>query len=91
MNSIKLPGANVVFHAPSNWDEAKHGKCSDLHVFVTPERVCISVWEPTPEERARILAGDNVVLSVAGNQVPVHLSVASIREQGQQLAYLVAE
>lgn len=40
--------------------------------------VLSSVWEPSPAERAKIAAGENVELLVWGGQPPVALSVTDV-------------
>lgn len=55
---------------------------------VSPEGgiVVLSVWEPTPEERAAIAAGANVVLGVwAAQTPPVYVGIG----QGEQFEPLV--
>jgi hypothetical protein len=80
MQPIKLPGAKN-YGAPMNWDESKDGPCLALPVLFQ-DRVCTSVWTFSPEERARIGRGENLVLQIPGGQPPVMLSVADIRGSG---------
>lgn len=70
----RIAGAHVDLGAPSGWDKGRDGPCRSLPIRVV-EGVCQSAWEPTPDELAMLVAGGLVVLSVAGAQPPVMLSV----------------
>jgi hypothetical protein len=69
--------ATHFFGAPKGWDEEKDGKCSVLPVLVV-EHVHASVWKFSDEERARIAAGENLVLYCYGAQTPVALEINHI-------------
>jgi len=73
MNPLNFPGVNRNYTAPKGMDN-----CGTLPVHVD-QGVCHSVWEPTEDERRRIAAGENVVLSIWGHQPPVAVTVASIQ------------
>lgn len=72
-------GANAFPGAPKNWDPKRDGQCGALPVRVTleGERIvkCESAWEPTPAEVELLKNGGQVILTVAGWQVPVSLRV----------------
>lgn len=59
MKPIHFPEANTVRLAPKGMPE---GACADVHVF-SDGIVCVTCWQPTPEERAAIAAGGPVWLS----------------------------
>jgi hypothetical protein len=77
---VKFEGFNTNYGAPKNWDEATEGVCNTLPVFKDEAGNIISVWEPTPAERARIMAGENIVLSCYTIQPPVRLSVEPLQD-----------
>jgi hypothetical protein len=66
--------SNLVLKAPAGMEET----CGDLHVYATGT-MCISCWQPTPEERERIAAGGPVWLTVVAgeSQPPVAVSAES--------------
>jgi hypothetical protein len=72
----RIRDSNFVYRAPEGVDN-----CSDLHVRVTHEdgvRVMTSAWMPTPEELARLNAGEPIHLHIYGAGHPVvALSVAN--------------
>lgn len=80
MIALEFDGVNAWPGKPKNWDEEKDGTCFALPIRyeLDPMMQCTSVWAPTPEERRRIAAGENIVLNVVGRQPPVMLSVAAI-------------
>jgi len=50
--------------------------CLDLPAIITPKRAVITRWRLTPDERARLLAGDDIYLTIWGLPIrPVHLAV----------------
>jgi hypothetical protein len=61
-----FPEANAVLRRPEGMTEAE---CGDLHVHRTGEAF-ISMWTPTPEERAAIAAGAPIYLWVFGSGHP---------------------
>lgn len=63
MNPVKLPNATHTLHGPPGSD------IGDLDVIISAPYV-MSVWEPTPEERAAIAAGRNILLSIMANGMP---------------------
>lgn len=67
--------ATHAFGAPQSWDETKHGECGVLHVRKRANATCESAWYPSPEELARLNAGEPVILTVWGGQPPVSLNV----------------
>lgn len=70
----RIAGANVVMGPPEGWDDARQGKCLQLHVLRNNGR-CYSAWEPTPAELEALNIGASVILSVVGGQPPVWLEV----------------
>jgi hypothetical protein len=69
-------GSNQVFRLAGGNED------NDLWVRVghdgdgTP--IIYSTWEPTPEERERIAAGENIELAVWGGQPPVSLVLTDV-------------
>jgi hypothetical protein len=48
----------------------------DLPAIVTPDRKVITRWQPTPEERQRILNGEDIFLTIWGTPIrPVCVTV----------------
>lgn len=70
--------SNRVYRLPGGTED------NDLWVTETfdserPEQqVIVSVWEPSPEERAAIAAGANLELAVWGEQPPVALGTTTV-------------
>lgn len=65
----RIRGSNFVYRAPPGMDS-----CQDLHVHVSEEnglRIISSAWLPTPEEVARICAGQPIFLHIYGSGHPV--------------------
>jgi|SRR3954453_17742570 hypothetical protein len=78
-----IDGAHATLRAPENWDEAQDGVCTGLPVYVEqlPSGIIqiSSVWFPTPEEIASIVAGAPVKLTIVGSShPPVMLSVGEL-------------
>lgn len=50
--------------------------CLDLPAIITPKRAVITRWRLTDDERARLLAGEDIYLTIWGLPIrPVHLAV----------------
>lgn len=81
MIPIDFEGRNVVMGQPTNWDEATNGRCNGLPANRDNAGNIISVWQPSAEERIRIAAGQNIVLTCFTVQPPVTLSVAAIYDK----------
>ena len=65
----RIRGSNMVYRAPEGMDN-----CQDLHVQVFEAdgvRVMTSAWMPTPDEVARIQAGQPIFLHIYGAIHPV--------------------
>jgi len=65
----RIRGSNFVYKAPVGMDN-----CQDLHVAVYEDedvRVMSSAWMPTPEELARLNAGQPIHLHIYGQGHPV--------------------
>ena len=83
----RIPNATRVLGAPSDWDKAQQGPCcglpiQDIDTSAGPGMV--SVWEPTPDELARLNAGAKVSLVVLGHvHPPVSLSVGMAPKEGE--------
>lgn len=60
MTPVTIPGGFV----------AKAEGCADLPLLRGADGALYSAWLPTPEERARIAAGDPVVLGVWAERTP---------------------
>ena len=69
MRPVKFPGATHSLGAPLGWDTKKHGSCEALPVMVV-NRVCISCWELTDEERQMVAEGKNIYVRVVDGQRP---------------------
>jgi len=70
----RIEGANVVFHAPSEWDAKTYGTCLELHARRRGNTI-ETAWEPTPAELELLARGGSLVLSIVGVQPPVALYV----------------
>jgi len=68
---LRIAGANCVMKAAHGQEDTVR----DLHVIIT-DGCCVSRWEPTPDELAKLNAGGSVELWVLGRQPPVFLGVA---------------
>lgn len=79
MRPLKLEGG-IMFAKPKDWDEERDGICHPLSVVYKDGR-CLSVWEPSFEERLRIVAGHNIALTIVGGQPPVLLTVADVKDE----------
>jgi hypothetical protein len=57
-----------VYHLPGGTED------NDLWTYEVPDTtghtVIASVWEPTPEERRRIVEGENIRLLIWGTRIP---------------------
>lgn len=69
MIPLRIEGANVCVKAPPGMSN-----CRDLHIR-NEGGVCVSAWEPTPDELAMLNAGGSVRLWIVGGQLPVALTV----------------
>lgn len=73
MNPMRVEGC-VLYGAPKNHDPEKDPPIGILPVFRDAENgCCISFWQFTDADRAKIAAGQNIALSVMGGQPPVLL------------------
>jgi len=83
----RIPNATRVLGAPSDWDKSKQGACcglpiQDMDTSAGPGMM--SLWEPTPDELARLNAGAKVSLIVLGTaHPPVSLSVGMPPKEGE--------
>lgn len=77
----RIAGATHRFTPPSGHVDTPDRQIRDLYVRVA-DGVCLSAWEPTPEELAILNAGGSVILQVLGHQPPVALSAAPSVEEG---------
>ena len=80
MNPGKINSSNRALGAPANWDPARDGPCGSLPIRDGSEPSGLpsmtSVWEPSEDEIARIVAGEPVFLRVIGYvHPPVALGV----------------
>jgi hypothetical protein len=84
MRAVAFEGATHHFAPPRDWNADPNGPCETLSVRVSEPNPGInlyqSVWTFTDEERQRIAAGENVVLTVFNLQPAVALDVAAIPE-----------
>lgn len=78
MSPMRHQSTTVVLGAPENWDQSE-APCEGLPITQAIEDglpVLHSWWEPTDEERLRLLAGAPVRLTVIGRgHPPVRLEV----------------
>lgn len=75
----RIPGTTHVLGAPAGWDEQRDGTCGTLPIRLV-DGMCLSAWEPTPDELAILNAGGSVILQVVGGQPPVMLWAEPIQE-----------
>jgi hypothetical protein len=77
MIAITVPGITHYLSAPTDWNEAEHGRCETLPVIVgaTAGHIATytSFWRPSSEELAALNSGGRVALTVFG---PTHPPVA---------------
>ena len=76
----RIPGTTRYLGAPLGWKPDEHGDCAHLAIRDTPVNGGVpamhSVWEPTPEELARLNEGAQVYLCIIGSvHPPVSLAV----------------
>lgn len=72
MKSTRHPSNNHELGAPPDWDQ-KEMICDTLPVtlgWVEGHKVIHSFWLPDPQEMAKLLAGQPVMLTVFGEQHP---------------------
>jgi hypothetical protein len=81
MNPTKITGATHEFQPPEQFDEAVYkAPCTSLSVRMeggpaSGRGTCESAWKPDAQELADLVVGGSVILSIAGHQPPVRLSV----------------
>ena len=80
MTPVVIEGATHTFGEPERWDEAANGKCLPLAVRVQ-EQWHASAWRPSPEELARLNAGEAVVMHIMGHQPPCWMSVEPAHDE----------
>lgn len=68
----RIAGATHNLGAPKDWNPEVDGTCGVLPVRMV-DGVCLSAWEPTPDELVMLNAGGSVILQVVGGQPPVML------------------
>ena len=78
----RIRDATRYLGAPAGWKPETDGPCGHLAIrdeMTTAGRAMASVWEPTPDEIERIVAGAPVLLTVVGTvHPPVALSVGHL-------------
>jgi hypothetical protein len=73
MLPLHFAESNKVYKAPKDWDESIHGPCADLHTLEQNGTIS-SIWKPTEEELAILVAGGAIVLTLTSQyQPPVRL------------------
>jgi hypothetical protein len=76
MRPIEVTDSNYNYGAPAGVRE-----CDPMPCQRTADGRTISVWEPTPDERRAIAAGDNIALHVWSQPPPmVGLSITPAKE-----------
>jgi hypothetical protein len=76
MNIVDTVLTNARLGAPSSWDQGKDGRCVTLPTYredggLDSYASHTSFWLPTPEDLARLNAGDPIALTIYGNTHPV--------------------
>lgn len=70
----RIENATRVLGPPATWDDEKNGRCGALAIRDEPAEgggnVMVSAWHPTPEEVAKINAGEPVYLWIWGAAHP---------------------
>jgi hypothetical protein len=69
LKPVSFPEQNIVYVAPSNWDEAKNGPCSDLPAFKDPStgaNTCC--YEFSYDDLHRIEQGAKLYLTIYAPQ-----------------------
>jgi hypothetical protein len=79
MIPARHPNATRYLGAPAGWKPEEQGTCGHLSICdheTLAGNAMQSIWEPTPDELARLNAGGFVVLTVIGSgHPPVSLQV----------------
>lgn len=70
MRAIKLDKPDRSLGAPPNWNAERDGVCNTLDIW-DRDGAMISGWRPTPEELAKLNAGDPLFLHILGASHPV--------------------
>ena len=82
MISLRIPQATRWLGAPLGWKPDEQGDCVHLairDIDTSAGPAMMSLWEPTPDELARLNAGAKVSLLVVGNiHPPVSVSVGMV-------------
>lgn len=83
MIAARIPNATRYLGAPLGWRPDEHGDCA--HLAIQDLKVnggvaaMMSMWEPTPDELARLNAGAKVSLLIIGTvHPPVSLAVGMV-------------
>lgn len=62
------------FGPPRGWDEQENGPCGVLSIHDVRDSAganrMVSIWQPTPEELARLQSGAPVMLTIFGDVHP---------------------
>ena len=76
MKPIRTRETNFIYLPPKGMES----ECDPLPCRVFDGQT-VSIWQPTPEERAQIAAGGNIALWVWGHPIPpVSLAVSDLRQ-----------
>lgn len=92
MKPTRTRGHTTNFTPPIGWNEERDGKCGVLSVRREVAGAGhdlvyhYSTWAPTPDELARLVAGDVVELCCVGVQPPVSVSVVPKPEEDTNVA-----
>lgn len=70
MKSIPLENPDVRFGAPKDWNHETDGICHTLDVW-RRDGAWISGWQLTPEEIAKLIAGEPLFLHIFNDVHPV--------------------
>lgn len=78
MISLRHPRTTRYLGAPPDWRPDEHGSCTHLSIAdidTTAGPAMQSIFEPTPQELADLVAGGRIVLTVVGRiHPPIQLS-----------------
>ena len=83
MNPVEFEGQTTLLVPPK---DSKRGECGALPVLIVDDihpfgRTFFSYWRPTPEELAKLNAGEHVRLAIHGGaHPPVWIDVQKIEE-----------
>jgi hypothetical protein len=85
---LRISHSTRTVGAPTEWDETTNGPCAGLTIrdeLISGYPWMISAHEFTPEELARLVAGEPLLLGIVGSEHPVmFLHVGDWLTQGER-------